>query len=278
MTTPDSRRQKVQSLIQELQVQAQPGEQVVSDEDYIKWLDYIYRRYVEASGYKSGIKGAVSSLIGQADYDEDLHKQFAFAMMGSIGNDPAELRVREWVGNRFGEEVFTDYGQPAPVSQAGMPPQEIELQDYGDTFTAKNIKMTDLPDMSQRIDAKASADFSTYNAGKNMMADYWKDKWNTQAGSGKVDEFIKNNQERNLALQEIDTSSIPATDKKGRIVHPLTMGRRHRDEAIKLEPLIDLEEVSPLNNETEFNALSTTDFDSQIDEEEPLTKIQKEFE
>ena len=56
------------------------------------------------------------------------------------------------------------------------------------------------------------------------------------------------------------------------------MGRRHRDEAIKLEPLIDLEEVSPLNNETEFNALSTTDFDSQIDEEEPLTKIQKEFE
>ena len=176
MATPDSRRQKVEALIRELQVQAQPGEQVVSDEDYIKWLDYIYRRYVEASGYKSGIKGAVSSLIGQADYDEDLHKQFAFAMMGSIGNDPAELRVREWVGNRFGEEVFTDYGQPAPVSQAGMPPQEIELQDYGDTFTAKNIKMTDLPDMSQRIDAKASADFSNYNAGKNMMVDYWKDK------------------------------------------------------------------------------------------------------
>ena len=52
MTTPDSRRQKVQDLIRELQVQAQPGEQPVSDEDYIKWLDYLYRRYVEASGYK----------------------------------------------------------------------------------------------------------------------------------------------------------------------------------------------------------------------------------
>ena len=154
MATPDSRRQKVQDLIRELQVQAQPCEQPVSDEDYIKWLDYLYRRYVEASGYKSGIK----------DAGLDLHKQFAFSMMSSIGNDPAELRVREWVGNRFGEEVFTDYGQPAPVSQVGMPPQEIELQDYGDTFTAKNIKMTDLPDMSQRIDAKASADFSTYNA------------------------------------------------------------------------------------------------------------------
>ena len=197
MTTPDSRRQKVQDLIRELQVQAQPGEQPVSDEDYIKWLDYLYRRYVEASGYKSGIKGKALSLIGQADYDEDLHKQFAFAMMGSVGNNPADMPVRDWVTDRFGEDTFADYGEPAPVSAPSMPPEEIEFQDYEDTFTAKNIK-TDLPSM---IDAKASADFSTYNAGKNMMTDYWKDKSAWYKSLGATEKRITDREESRLKNQ-----------------------------------------------------------------------------
>ena len=181
MTTPDSRRQKVQDLIRELQVQAQPGEQPVSDEDYIKWLDYLYRRYVEASGYKSGIKGKALSLIGQADYDEDLHKQFAFAMMGSVGNNPADMPIRDWVTDRFGEDTFADYGEPAPVSAKSMPPEEVELMDYGDAFTAKDVK-ADLPDM---LDPEFAKNASTYNAGKNMMTDYWRDKsaWYRSLGS-----------------------------------------------------------------------------------------------
>ena len=181
MTTPDSRRQKVQDLIRELQVQAQPGEQPVSDEDYIKWLDYLYRRYVEASGYKSGIKGKALSLIGQADYDEDLHKQFAFAMMGSVGNNPADMPIRDWVTDRFGEDTFADYGEPAPVSAPSMPPEEVEFMDYEDTFTAKDVK-ADLPDM---LDPEFAKNASTYNAGKNMMTDYWRDKsaWYRSLGS-----------------------------------------------------------------------------------------------
>ena len=210
MTTPDSRRQKVQDLIRELQVQAQPGAQVVSDEDYIKCLDYIYRRYVEASGYKSGIKGAVSSLIGRADYDKDLHKQFAFAMMGSIGTEPTDMRVREWVGNRFGEEVFEGYGQPAPVSQAGMPPQEVELQDYGDTFTAKNIKMTDLPDM---LDHDFAKNASTYNAGKNMMSDYWRDKSEWYKGQGSAGKRITDRNENRLKNHYVIEKTIGSYNK-----------------------------------------------------------------
>ena len=197
MTTPDSRRQKVQDLIRELQVQAQPGEQPVSDEDYIKWLDYLYRRYVEASGYKSGIKGKALSLIGQADYDEDLHKQFAFAMMGSVGNNPADMPIRDWVTDRFGEDTFADYGEPAPVSAPSMSPEEVEFMDYEDTFTAKNIK-TDLPSM---IDAKASADFSTYNAGKNMMSDYWKDKSAWYKSLGATEKRITDREESRLKSQ-----------------------------------------------------------------------------
>ena len=187
MTTPDSRRQKVQDLIRELQVQAQPGEQVVSDEDYIKWLDYLYRRYVEASGYKSGIK----------DAGLDLHKQFAFSMMRSVGNDPADMRIREWVGNRFGEEVFADYGQPTPESAKSMPPEEVELMDYGDAFTAKDVK-ADLPDM---LDPEFAKNASTYNAGKNMMSDYWRDKSAWYKSLGATEKRITDREESRLKSQ-----------------------------------------------------------------------------
>lgn len=197
MTTPDSRRQKVQDLIRELQVQAQPDEQPVSDDDYIKWLDYIYRRYVEASGYKSGIKGAALSLIGRADYDEGLHKDFAFAMMGSVGNDPADLRVRDWVTDRFGEDMFADYGAERPAPAVGMPPEEVEFMDYADTFTAKNVKV-DLPDM---IDADASVGFSSYNAGKNRMTDYWKDKSPWYRSRGALAKRVVDREESRLKNQ-----------------------------------------------------------------------------
>lgn len=197
MTTPDSRRQKVQDLIRELQVQAQPGEQPVSDEDYIKWLDYLYRRYVEASGYKSGIKGKALSLIGQADYDEDLHKQFAFAMMGSVGNNPADMPIRDWVTDRFGEDTFADYGEPAPVSAPSMPPEEVEFMDYEDTFTAKDVK-ADLPDM---LDPEFAKNASTYNAGKNMMSDYWRDKSAWYKSLGATEKRITDREESRLKSQ-----------------------------------------------------------------------------